>query len=253
MPRKSLDKFQVIGSDVHISREKWDKIALTTFREDYYAELTSRTWTLSKDYLVNKKFGSLHRYIMGKWYGENVLTELTAKGYVVDHMNNDGMDCRISNLEFLKKGYNTAKGQTFDIDGKKLKYQIAVNIFKDFTTGCYQISIGCNDTIYGTDPNGNKFCVNKIKLLYDCDYSIVVNDAENILLIYETEGIISTNNTNACDTRITKAPEIALTDEEKKGSVVFRDGVPYLVLGTGNTYIVSSHYDEGWLPSPKKY
>lgn len=251
MPRKSLNKFQVIGNDVYIIRDLWDRVAFTTFREDYYAELTSITWTKTNGYLKNNDLGYLHRYIMGKWYGEDALTELTTKGFVVDHMNNDGMDCRISNLEFLKKGYNTAKGQAFDIDGKKLKYQIAVNMFKDFTTGCYQISIGCNDTIYGTDPNGDKFCVNKIKLLYDCDYSIVVNDAENILLIYETEGIISTNNSHACDTRITKAPEIALTDEEKNGSVVLRDGVPYLVLGTDNTYIVSSHYDEGWLPPIK--
>ena len=38
------------------------------------------------------------------------------KGYVVDHINNEHNDCRISNLEFLKKDYNTAKGQQLDKD-----------------------------------------------------------------------------------------------------------------------------------------
>ena len=248
MPRKSLNKFQVIGKDAHLNRETWGKIAFTTFREDYYAELTSVTWTKNNNYLRNKKLGLLHRYIMGKWYGEDVLADFTGKGYVVDHMNNDGLDCRISNLEFLKKNHNTAKGQAFDIDAKDLRYRIAVNIFKDFTTNCYQISIGCNDPIIGKDSNGDTFFINKINLLYDCDYSIVINDAENILLQYDTAGVISVNKTHACDHRITKAPNLEMTDEEKKGAIVVRDGTPYIVIGTGDTFIVSSHYEEGWLP-----
>lgn len=32
-------------------------------------------------------------------------------------------------------------------------------------------------------------------LLYDCDYSIVVNDAENILRVYESEGRIDVTKT----------------------------------------------------------
>lgn len=252
MPHKSLNKFEIIGKDVRISRETWGKIAYTTYREDYYDELTSVTWIRTHSgYLTNKKYQSLHRYTMGKWYGVDVLNEMTQKGYVVDHMNNDGMDCRISNLEFLKKAYNTAKGQAYDVDSKDMLYNIAVNIFKDYTTGCYQISIACNDSVYGVNSDSSKFYVNTIKLLYDCDFAIVVNDAENILIKYSTEGKIYLSNNHSCDIRIEKAIDIKLTEEEKKEVFVMREGVPYFVMGTENAYIVSAHYEEGWLPPEK--
>lgn len=142
MPRTSKNKFEIINDEIHISKEGWPLIGLTTYREDYYEELTSKTWTLTKansetddkGYLSNKTLGLLHRYIVAKWYGQDVLDTMTQKGFVVDHLNNNHTDCRISNLEFLKKAYNTAKGQAFDVDSKMMEHHIAVNIFKDFST-----------------------------------------------------------------------------------------------------------------------
>ena len=253
MPRQSKNKFEIINDEIHITREGWPLIGLTTYREDYYEELTSKTWSLTKPnsdtedkgYLSNGTLGLLHRYIAGKWYGEDVLKDMTEKGYVVDHMNNNHADCRISNLEFLKKAYNTAKGQAFDVDSKAMEHHIAVNLFKDFSTGCYQMTIGCNDDIVGLTADGKKYHIVAILLLYDCDYSIVINDAENILRMYETEGRIDVSKTYACDIKIRKAVDIQLTEEEKNGAVVIRDGVPYLILGTGKAFLNSVHYQEG--------
>ena len=94
---------------------------------------------------------------------------MTQKGFVVDHLNNNHTDCRISNLEFLKKAYNTAKGQAFDVDSKMMKHHMAVNIFKDFSTGCYQITIGCNDDIVGETKDGKN-----ITLQQSCFYTIAI-------------------------------------------------------------------------------
>lgn len=88
--------------------------------------------------------------------------------------------------------------------------------------------------------------------LYDCDYSIVVNDAENILRVYETEGRIDVTKTYACDVKVRKAIDIQLTEEEKNGAVVIRDGIPYLILGTDNTFLDSVHFEKGWQPPEKK-
>lgn len=177
---------------------------------------------------------------------------MTQKGFVVDYLNNNHTDCRISNLEFLKKAYNTAKGQAFDVDSKMMKRHIAVNIFKDFSTGCYQITIDCNDNIVGETTDGKIHYVSAIMLLYDCDYSIVVNDAENILRVYETEGRIYTKNTYACDVKVKKAIYIQLSEEEKNRSFVIRDGKPFLILGTGNAFLNSVHFEKGWQPPEKK-
>lgn len=260
MPRRSKNKFEVVNGDIHITKEDWPVVGMTTYRDDYFEELTSKTWTFTKanggtddkGYLSNGTLGLLHRYIVAKWYGQNVLEEITAKGYVIDHMNNNHVDCRIFNLEFLKKAYNTAKGQAFDVDSKALEHNIAVNLFKDFSTGCYQMTIGCNDDIVGTTVDGKKYHIVAILLLYDCDYSIVINDAENILRVYETEGRIDVGKTYACDIKIRKAVDIQLTEEEKNGAVVIRDGVPYLILGNGKAFLNSVHYQKGWLPPEKR-
>lgn len=256
MPRHSKNNFEIVGDEIHITRDDWPIIGLTTYREDYYKEICSKTWRLTdpnsdgddKGYITNSGLGLLHRYIVSKWYGDEVLNDLTQKGYVIDHMNNNHADCRISNLEFLKKAYNTAKGQAFDIDARKMRHHIAVNLFKDFSTDCYQITIGCNDTIVGYDENGHKYYVNDFKLLYNCDYSIVINDAENILRLYDTEGRLELSKTHACDMKISKAPDIQITEDEKDHVIVYRDGDPYLVLGTGNAWLYSVQFEKGWTP-----
>ena len=82
----------------------------------------------------------------------------------------------------------------------------------------------------------------------DCDYSIVINDAENILRLYETEGRIDVSKTHACECKVRKAIDIKLTEAEKDSAIVIRDGVSYLILGTKKAHINSVHYDKGWTP-----
>lgn len=249
MPRVSENKFDVQGDTIYISREGWDCVAMATYHEDYYDELCSRTWRLQEGYPYNKSLGGgLHRYMMAKWYGKDELDEFTSKGYVVDHMNNNHADCRISNLEFLKKDYNTAKGQQFDKDSDRMSHRIAVTISKDFSTGCYQLVIGCNDAIAGSYPNGSKYYVDSFKFLYDCDYSIVLTEAERILLVYETTNTISVDKSYACAIRIYHNIGIKLTEEESKMPFVFREGIPLQVVGNGMTYVKQIHPDENWLP-----
>lgn len=48
MPRTSKNKFEIINDEINISKEGWPLIGLATYREDYYEELTSKTWTLTK-------------------------------------------------------------------------------------------------------------------------------------------------------------------------------------------------------------
>lgn len=249
MPRKSKNEFSINGDTIWITREEWDSAAFATYREDYYEELSSHTWGIRSGYPINDTLGgSLHRYMMAKWYGDNVLKDFTDRGYVVDHMNNNHMDCRICNLEFLKHNRNVAKGQYLDKESVQLRHRLAVSIFKDFSTGYYQMTIGCNDNIASKDADDKVHYINSIKLLYDCDYPLVILDAESLLTQYESEGKFSLKYLRFCDSRIQEAPDIQLTEEEKNQAVVIRDGVSYLVIGNGKNYLHSVHYEEGWLP-----
>ncbi|MBQ6163205.1 MAG: hypothetical protein IJK23_01890 [Clostridia bacterium] len=248
MPRKSKNSFAVNGDTIFIGRPEWETLAMCTYRDDYYSELSSHTWGLNNGYPSNSSLGGgLHRYMMAKWYGKDVLEDMTAKGYVVDHMNNNHMDCRICNLEFYKNNRNVAKGQYLDKE-IPLQYGIALNIFKDFTTGCYQITIGCNDTI----KTNTGSIVNSIKLLYDSKYPMVVLDAERILTEYTDEHTITLSNLGFCRMHLDYALDLDLTDKEKEQAFVIRNGELFFVIGNGKTYINAVNYDEGWTPPQKK-
>ena len=249
MPRKSNNQFRIHGDTISITREGWDQIAYATYREDYYEELSTHTWGIVNGYPSNRTLGGgLHRYMMAKWYGEDALSTFTAQGYVVDHMNNNHMDCRICNLEFLKHARNAAKGMWLDREAEQLRSRIALSVFKDFSTGCYQITIGCNAHIISTDSNGLVHDISKIKLLYNCDYPLVVLDAEAILAEYESSARFSLSHLKHCDCRIEEVPKIELTEEEKTHQIVERDGNYYLVLREGHTMIHTVAYDKCWEP-----
>lgn len=80
MPQKSKNRFEVTGDTFTIMRDGWNSVALATIREDYNNELTSHIWGLSKGYPSNATLGGgLHRYMMTKWYGDDVLRDLTEK------------------------------------------------------------------------------------------------------------------------------------------------------------------------------
>lgn len=244
MPKKSKNTFSVHGDTVFISRSGWERIAQATYREDYYEELSTHTWGIKNGYPNNDNLGGgLHRYMMAKWYGYDVLKDMTEKGYVVDHMNNNHMDCRICNLEFYKANRNVAKGQYFDKE-KYNNHGIALSIFKDFSTGCFQITIGCNCLIQSSEGK----TVNSIKLLYNCDYSIVVLDAEKIMTMFNDNCNFSLSGLSFCDSRVYYSPDFELTEKEKNQVVIERDGVHYLILGTGKVYLNSVHFDPNWFP-----
>ena len=253
MASKLKNTFSVEGDTICIAHPSWGKLVMTSYREDYYEELSAHTWSLDKNgYPINQKLGRLHRYIMEKWYGFDTLSAFSQAGYIVDHINNEHTDCRISNLEFLKKDYNTAKGQQLDKDTVRLADKIALTIYKDFATGCYQITIGCNVPLEGHYSDGRVYMIDSLKFLYNCNYPLVLNDAEGILLRYETQGRISVFPPNCCSARVYHSPDFELSDEEKEQTIVDRDGELYLIVGNGKALIRHIPPDKEWFPADTK-
>lgn len=171
---------------------------------------------------------------------------MTQNGYVVEHLNNDPKDCRICNLAFMKRNQNNAKGQYFDKESEGLRHSIAVSIFNDFSTGNYQITIGCNASIIQKKTDGTECYVNAIKLLYKTSYSEVVLDAERILTQYDEKDSFDLMSLNFVDYEIIEALRFNLTEEEKRQTIIERDGKKYILIGNNQTYIHSIYFKEGW-------
>lgn len=246
-----VNTFSRCGNTLYIMRDGWERAVKTTYRDDYAKEIKEHIWSLKSGYPYNASLGGgLHRYIMEKWYGQEVLDEMTKNGYVVDHINNIHTDCQITNLEFLKRNRNVAKGQYFDKESKLMRDELAISIFKDFKTKCYQITIGCNANIVMSDNLGRKYYIGALKLLYDCAYSLVILDAERILTQYDEKEQFSLENMNFCDKKIVEAMPIEISDDEPP--MITKNGKVYLLLGTDKAYLDEVGFDEGWMPPSKK-
>ena len=199
----SKNTFSIIGNTIYISRPEWDFIAQATIRDDYVDEIQSVTWGLkSNRYPNNAKLGTLHSYVMKKWYGEELCDEMKEKGFVIDHMDNESHNCCIDNLCFLSSAYNTAKGLTFDQENEDKRF-IALTLFKDFETGLFQITIAFNypATLKLKDFE-HSAVVELAYLLYEGDYRSVIADALDILMDYKSDYIFQPEKLRAIDYHI---------------------------------------------------
>ncbi|MDU5081214.1 hypothetical protein [uncultured Tissierella sp.] len=205
-------------------------------------------------YLYSNEYKKyLHHMVFDYYFGEYISRKLNEQGYIIEHLDNDGFNCDISNLFVLKKVKNTYKGWHFDKESKEALPIIALKIYHIIENKTFQVTIFFNKTF--TNVISNKI-VDSIRLLYDYNYEIVLQDAEQILESIVNTGCINIDQWKKLyrfnDIEIKYAPEIELTEEEKKqeyGSLIFRDGKAHLLIGQSEEsvgLINSIHYRKDW-------
>jgi hypothetical protein len=239
-------KIEHIGNYVYISREA--RVVKTTYSCEFYDELCSMSWSISGNYLRSSKHAiSLHRYIISKYYGTQMLNQLTKEGLVIDHLDNDPNNCTIENLYFLYKNENTAKGLTVDKYVDDVLSIVGVGIFRSFETGLFQITLGFNLKCILTIGKSEQV-VSNIYLLYDSDYTIVLNDYKYILLCIKQNIKVELGKLNHIDIRFDEIPKIDVPEGLSPGNFFYHEGEYYLVIG-GNTLIKKRYFDAKWIPS----
>lgn len=201
----------------------------------------------------NKYKKKLHQIVFDYYFGEDFRKKVYDLGYIIEHLDNDGFNCDISNLFILKKIKNTYKGWYFDKQVKKALPTIALKIYHILSNRTFQIMIAFNQSFVNIS---SKKGLSIIRLLYDYNYEIVLQDAEQIL-----ESIIETDTVNFeewkelyrfKDIKIEYSPDIELTEEEKKqgyGTLIERNGEYYLIVGCSEEsigLINSVPYEKDW-------
>ncbi len=205
-------------------------------------------------YLYSNEYKkTLHQIVFDYYFGEEFRLKAYNAGYIIEHLDNDGFNCRISNLFILKKIKNTYKGWHFDKLVKESLPIISLKIYHDIDKKTFQIVLFFNHPFVG--KNENEY-LESIKLLYKYDYEIVLQDAEQILESIIDNCQISLDEWRTRyrynDIRINLAPIIELTEDEKTqggGTLVWRNGQPYLLIGSVNGscgFVESIGKDDDW-------
>lgn len=234
---------------VRHSTEMLEKIKKARFRIPESPEkMAEYKYPYSNEYRM-----PLHHLAFDHHFGEGASRACAEKGYIIEHLDNDGFNCDISNLFILKKIKNTYKGWNYDKQVEEFSSIIALRIFHIIENQTFQITIGFNMPFQN---NVTKKKISTIKLLYEYNYELVLQDAEQILETVCTAGSLNIDRWKEIyrykDIEIEYAPEIEFTEVEKSqkpGTIVWRDGAPYLILGIsdGSAGLIHSvHYNKDW-------
>ncbi len=204
-------------------------------------------------YILNSKGISLHHVVISYHCGEEALRFAISNDMVVDHHNNNGLDCRIENLSLLKKVRNTSKGFYFD----KLTFEsvptVSLRIQRVIANNTYQVALLFNKPFVN---NKTGKCLSGVRFLYEDNYVIVFQDAELMLeMIIERQGINLSDFKSLFrfkDYRVQfdsiEPIEVGILSPTP-GSFVEKDGVTYFVLGNDGEhhgYILESPYIKNW-------
>ena len=234
-------------------------MAYTEDEDKLWELIASQKWTIQlKDgkprYLYSytcKK--TLHQMVVDYYFGENVREKAYAKNMIIEHLNNNGLDCRISNLYFLHDIKNKYKGNYFDKKSGEALPIFALRVFHIINNSTFQITIGftanANFSIDKTKP------IQSIKFLYkNIEYWNVIQDAETMLDELIGKGMLSLNSKlyRYIDYRIIYGEYVKVTEEEVKhgilpGNIIWRNGEPLIVMGdTNRIRIIASYFEENW-------
>ncbi|WP_158318469.1 hypothetical protein, partial [Halalkalibacter hemicellulosilyticus] len=175
------------------------------------------------------KYNKLHQVVMIHWYGLEVLIEAYEKDFIVEHMDNNSFDCTIENLSFAPNNVNIAKGQTYDIERVEALPIAAINKYKDFETGKYQITVGFNNWVVKKTEEG-LIPMNAIRLVYEDDYRRTFMDAQDILYELTTNGIINPEKLNHIYMEEEPAVLYEFKEGENRSGVIEVDGKMHIIL-----------------------
>ena len=223
---------------IYFHHESVNKLGYTNFNQELWNLIKDKKFTVEyktmKDGTKKAKYikcsklkKTLHQIVIDFYYGEEIRKKMYEKKFIIEHHDNDGFNCLIENLSFLSAKRNTSKGFGYDIDRIRLLDMIAINIFKNFETQKYQITLGFNRPVY-LSINGKNINLATMYFAYSDNFKIVINDATNILDLLEEYEKLDLTKLNFESYTYKEVTEINILDEEKLAPILFKDGTCYL-------------------------
>lgn len=244
---------------IYFSFDGIDKLGDTNFTAELWDIISHVTWSVQNDNDGNPKYiksnqlnKTLHQVVIDYYFGEKVRKEAYKRDFIIEHLDNEGFNCKISNLYFLKRLTNTYKGWYFDKKSKESVPIVSIKMFHIIETKRFQITAAFNYP-FKSDKSGKE--LSGMKLLYDTPYEIVFQDAETLL-----NYILDNMKVDIAELRkLLRFKDIRIEEYEyitppkdypelHGGNCITKDGNIYMVQGfDSHMRIISIPYDKDWI------
>lgn len=236
---KHMD-IEILGDKIKLQRDQWkSNIAYISNYPGLLDEVKKYTWTYKEDqhpYLNCSLLGiSLHKFVLQFLYGKEKLDEMIGNSNIIEHLDNNGLNCTYENLHILSENKNKAKA--FSIDKKNAELQageitsipaLITDVYYSHENKYFQLQVFFNKNIVF-----NKRTNNPVE-----SFIFHYNDFDSLFIdwLYCYECIkkeeFDVYKHHAVRIFVKDAPLIELKEDEKDATYVERDGVQYLIIRT---------------------
>lgn len=235
MPAKEME-VKISGEYIDLKREQWrGNTARITNNPDLLEQVKKYTWTYNEGthpYLRNSVSGmSLHEFVLGHIYGHEHVKNMIQSGNIIEHLDNNGLNCAYDNLHIISADCNKTKAFSIDKKNKEIEDVFEMRAYATDVYYChkekyFQLQVVMNDDIYINTKN------NQAAEMFICIYS----EFEDLYLdwLYLLSKIqtrkFDITKFHASKIYVQERPYITINSDERNNPVIIRDGVAYLNL-----------------------
>lgn len=223
-----------VGDVYELKRDQWQGNTVKISKDpELLEEVKKYTWTYNKGkhpYIRNAKLGiSLHEFVLGFVYGNENIARMQSEGNIIEHLDNNGLNCSYENLHILSEDLNKAKAFTIDKQTKEGDIFFSaffMDVYYLHNIKQFQLQLFMNDNLYFNTKS------NRPVEMFICRY----NDFNDLfidwiyLLNCRSKRQFDITKFHAKIIMAKEIPFIDITPEETNSPCIVRDGVLYLNL-----------------------
>ena len=225
-----------IGDVYELKRDQWrGNTARISNDPKLLEEVRKYTWTYSEGkhpYLRCSKLGvSLHEFVLGHIYGNENVKQMLAEGNIIEHLDNNGLNCTYENLHILSEDLNKTKAFSIDKKNKEddsMPYPAYVlDVYYLHNKKQFQMQIFMNDDILFDYQTGTaiEMCICKytnFEELFPDWFYLLYN---RIMRTFDIAKLHASQTICKQRTMIS-----GLSPDEINNQLIIRDGVLYINL-----------------------
>ena len=244
-------KIERIGDMILLKRDQWkDHTATISDYPGLLDEVMKYTWTYYESdhpYLKCGKLNtSLHKFVLAFLYGADQLNHMLNNDNIIEHLDNDGLNCAYDNLHIISADYNKAKAFTIDKE-RALEPDIPsfiTDVYYSHEKHYYQMQVFFNRDVFYNQSNGQP--IEELFFQYNDFRSLYID----WVYIYgcRQQGAFDLSTFHMSRLYAKNRPIIYLTEDEQDHVFIQRDGQWFLRLnpdgGDKTTFLNKTVYQD---------